>query len=229
MAELKDEARKNHDSLVEKLDKQTERIEKMESEQSEMKNKIALQDAAIARLNQQVDDMMQEKLANNVELHGMPENDGENLHEVVEKVANLLDASDTSNENAIAAVYRGRQLKNGPRPIIISFNSHVDKVTWMKSRKTKAFRDHKVPVQFSEKASQHSAASGGRGTSQQSARTRSLQIYEQLTPGRRQLLFAARKASFENNFKFVWTKDGKVFVRKNENSRAIIRILFHIM
>jgi hypothetical protein len=72
-------------------------------------------------------------------------------------------------------------------------------------------------LEFGEKVSQHSAASGGRGTSQQSTRTRSLQIYEKLTPGRRQLLFTARKASFENYFKFVRTKYGKVLVRKNEN------------
>jgi predicted nuclease with TOPRIM domain len=58
LKEIRDVARKIHDSLVEKLNKQTKRIEKMESEQSEMNNKIALQDAAIASLNQQVDDMI---------------------------------------------------------------------------------------------------------------------------------------------------------------------------
>jgi hypothetical protein len=51
----------------------------------------------------------------------MPEKDGENLHEVLKKVANLLDASDTGDKNVMATVYRGRHLKMG----LVQYNNLI--------------------------------------------------------------------------------------------------------
>ena len=41
---------------------------------------------------------------------------------------------------------------------------------------------------------------------------------ENLTPYRQRIFMAARKFCKENGFRFVWTKNGNVFVRKDENA-----------
>jgi hypothetical protein len=205
--------------LTHKLDEQLKRVNALESKHSELEIHITKQDSAISLLQQQVDDLMQEKLANNVELHGVPERDGEDLSLLVNKVASMLGASDTGEKNAIAYVYRGRKLKNGPRPVIVSFKKHEDKVEWMKNRKAKTFADYRFPVEFSEKAGASGSKSKNPGLQH-----RSMRIFEQLTPARRQLFFAARQAAYEKNFKYTWTRDGKILVRKNETTKALIRI-----
>ena len=45
---------------------------------------------------------------------------------------------------------------------------------------------------------------------------------ENLTPHRHKLHMVAKKFAKENNYKFVWTRDGNVFIRKDETSRAVM-------
>lgn len=45
-------------------------------------------------------------------------------------------------------------------------------------------------------------------------------INEHLTTHNINLFWQAKLKSKDNNYKFVWTKDGKIFVRRNENEKA---------
>lgn len=45
---------------------------------------------------------------------------------------------------------------------------------------------------------------------------------ESLSPARRRVLNAARLLRREQNFSFVWVKNGKIFLRKDEGSKAIM-------
>ncbi|RZF37580.1 hypothetical protein LSTR_LSTR016142, partial [Laodelphax striatellus] len=46
-------------------------------------------------------------------------------------------------------------------------------------------------------------------------------INENLSPYYRNLLKETKSFAKENNFMFTWVRNGKIYVRKNENSRAI--------
>ena len=46
-------------------------------------------------------------------------------------------------------------------------------------------------------------------------------IYDHLTPKRQQLLVAAKSFKTENNYKYCWTKNSTIYLRKSEETRAI--------
>lgn len=37
-------------------------------------------------------------------------------------------------------------------------------------------------------------------------------------------MYETRLEAYKNNLKFVWTKNGKIFVRKDKDTKAVIRI-----
>lgn len=51
---------------------------------------------------------------------------------------------------------------------------------------------------------------------------KNMYVKENLTPHRFKLLMDTRRFARENNVKFVWTRDGEILWRKDEQSRAII-------
>jgi hypothetical protein len=49
-------------------------------------------------------------------------------------------------------------------------------------------------------------------------------INENLSPHYRNLLYKVKEVAKENDFKFVWVQRGKILVRKNEETRVILKI-----
>ena len=49
-------------------------------------------------------------------------------------------------------------------------------------------------------------------------------VNENLTQQRKKLLWATRQRANENQFKYVWTNNGNIFVRKNDDA-ALISIM----
>jgi len=47
-------------------------------------------------------------------------------------------------------------------------------------------------------------------------------VNDQMTSTYRDLFFKARKAAKKVGYKFIWFKNNKIFVRRNESSKAII-------
>lgn len=45
-------------------------------------------------------------------------------------------------------------------------------------------------------------------------------INESLTKENKQLLFKTKEKARDASYKYVWSKEGKIFVRKNDNSRV---------
>jgi len=46
-------------------------------------------------------------------------------------------------------------------------------------------------------------------------------LNENLTPTNRQLLFQANKKRKDNQWKYLWTSNGRIFARKSDNSSSI--------
>ena len=45
-------------------------------------------------------------------------------------------------------------------------------------------------------------------------------INENLTQARKRLLWQSKQAAKENGYAYVWTMNGKIYVRKNDNSHS---------
>uniref|UniRef100_A0A147BAN2 Putative crack-1 is transposable element n=1 Tax=Ixodes ricinus TaxID=34613 RepID=A0A147BAN2_IXORI len=82
-------------------------------------------------------------------------------------------------------------------------------------------REGKIPpiiVRFNERSARDQWL-----TKRVALRQEKIFINENLTKSVRELLWSARQWAKEKNYKFVWVKNGKIFVRQSEH-RAVIRI-----
>lgn len=151
-------------------------------------------------LMRKLDECDQYARRNCVEIHGVPESPNENVMNVVQEIGQGLNRP--ISEDMVDACHRlhspGGRI--GPRPIIVKFVRRSDKEALIKSRATKR--------NFSTR---------------HMGRTDDFPIWirESLTATRRRLFKAARDFAAKEKFKFAWTKNGKIFLRKNESSKFI--------
>ncbi|XP_059484502.1 uncharacterized protein LOC132201947 [Neocloeon triangulifer] len=200
------------DQLKKTVNDQNLKIKTLEKKIDETNKALEDQKEQTATLQLQVNDLEQEKLALNVEILGVQKKDNEDLHSVVRDIAEVMKVPETA-EN-VEAVYRGRTTKNKPQVIVVKFKYAEDKQKWLDRKKSEEFKNYARP--YSAVAG---AAAGSRGPQKPS-----ISIFEQLTFKNRQLLFDTRTAATKNGVKFVWTKGGKIFARKDEKTPVAMRI-----
>lgn len=155
----------------------------------------------VSELEQKIDDMEQYSRLNSVEIQGVPENKNEDIVQVVKEVGKALNMD--ISESMIDACHRlGRRPgPGGPPPgIIVRFVRRLDKEELMKKRRVK---------------SNFSTRHMNLGMDQP------VYINEALSPARRRLLAEARKLKREKEFRFLWVRNGKIFIRREEAGKVI--------
>lgn len=191
---------------VTKVNKELQKkIELLEADNRTLKEEVHAQ-------RKQTNDIEQYGRRNNLEIHGIEETSEENVLEIVQVVAKQLHLELEPAE--IEAAHRIKSSKKAkpkptltkqnpsrPAPIIVRFVNRATRDTWMEKRKTGLSSSNVV---------------GGTNPSK-------VYLSENLTYSNRHLAFLARQAGRNLEFKFVWTKNGNVFMKKTEQS-ATIRI-----
>ena len=138
----------------------------------------------------------------NVEVHGIPECEGENLADIIIKIGQKISVDITSQD--IDIVHRLRKKTLTTKPIIVRFTSYRKKREFYQARfnlKTTKISEIIASVQHEVEAK--------------------IYINENLTQRRQELLAKARKMRKAKKLVRVWTADGKLFVRKTEESRPV--------
>lgn len=185
-----------------KLSEQSERLENalqcithLQVENSQLRKEIK-------RLYEKNEDLEQYSRANTIEINGFPEDKNESVCEIVKSIGAAIKVPIT--DEMIDACHRLRRRPGfkGPRGIIVKFVRRFTKDEFLKGRKV--YRDL---------------------STRHLDRTDDVPIYikESLSPGRRKLFFNTRMANKQLKYEFVWTKNGNVLMRKNQDS-AIISI-----
>lgn len=144
------------------------------------------------------DDLNQYQRKHNLEVHGIPEKDGEDLETIIEALARELEIEDIEY-NDIDIVHR-LPSKRSPKPIIVKFKSYDDKKRLYESR----FKLRKWSNTEEEKLN---------GANK-------VYINENLTPTRRQLFNTVRQRARQNGWYNVFTIDGKIFLKKVKGQRS---------
>jgi hypothetical protein len=214
-AELKVEL----EQLQKVITDQNLKINALEKQIAENKHEICDQKECNAALHVRVNELEQEKLALNVEILGVEKTQNENLNKLVEEIAQVMNVPETADN--IEAVYRGRSIKNKPQAIVVKFKYAEDREKWLKRKRSEEFKNFAVKAPYSAVAA---APDGSRPNVKSTSRPPPISIYEMLTYHNRQLLFDTRTAATKKEMKFVWTKGGKIFVRKDEHTPVVVRI-----
>ncbi|KAF6021451.1 hypothetical protein EB796_020238 [Bugula neritina] len=137
-----------------------------------------------------------EKANKMAEIQGVPHHQDESLKDIVTKVAELNDVHLTPVN--IDMVYRNKSKKS----IIVKFiQTHIcqDFIRSFKAKKNKSLTSKELGYKTASK----------------------IYINEYLLYPTRQLFHKVREYKKENNFKFAWTINQKVFLRETEGSKAI--------
>lgn len=144
----------------------------------------------------------------NVEINGVPENRSENLIDTMvqltKAVENPLTPDDIQHVTRVAKLNRDN---DKPRAIVAKLrNPRIrDQVLAAVTKFNKKYSQDKL-------STRHLGIGGTRSP---------VFVSEHLTPGNKHLHAAARKKAKEMSYKFVWVRNGRVYVRKDETHQAL--------
>lgn len=149
-------------------------------------------------LKLETDTLEQYSRRNCIKIHAVPEIQGENVISEVVKVGRTLGMD--LDPKLIDNCHRlGKQnLDRGVRGIIVKFIRHFEKQEMLKLRKSKR-NLNTTDLVFKEASN-------------------IILINENLTQHRRHLFSLARKMKITSGIMYVWTRNGNIYIRKNERS-----------
>ncbi|KAL4709602.1 hypothetical protein ACJJTC_007333 [Scirpophaga incertulas] len=188
------------ENLSTDLKSNSERINVLEAEN------ISLKDTVID-LQSRIDRIEQHSRASNLEIQNVPEHKSENIYAIVKQIAAVT--SYRLQETDLQLCTRTAKINTKserPRSIVVKFTSQRTRdnflaATLQFNRKNKA---------TAEKLNTSLLGIGGD--------RKPVFVVEHLSPVQKALHAAARFKARELNYKFVWIRGGKIFMRKTESS-----------
>lgn len=149
-------------------------------------------------LKTELDSLQQYTRVNDVIISGVPEKNGENIVSVVQTIGEKLNFP--TNESHIDACHR------------IKTNNVEKSIKIILKLTTRQFKNDLL-----------AAARSRRGLKAEdfgySGNKTGIYLNDHLTSTNNKIFYMARQFCKENNYKYCWTKDCKIFVRQNDSSR----------
>lgn len=195
LSNFQDEQRVLNENLI-------ERISKLESENSALRNKSCETEFKIAQMEQQARDC-------NLEIQCVPEHRSENLQALILQLAKVMNfdlgSSDIVNFHRVAKM---NSESKRPRNIVVKLSSPIKRDNFLAAVKiyNKNHGNDKL----------NTSHLGLAGNKQQ------IYISEHLSPNNKRLHAATRLAAQEKKYKYVWVRGGRIFVRRNDESPSVL-------
>lgn len=176
-----------------KLNDYIKLTDKLKEENHKLRSEVVM-------LNSRVNDLEQFSRLNNLEIVGVSERKDENLYDIAQNIANTMDF-DLSVQN-IEFIHRvqTRNSEGKPKNIIMKLTSRKIKENFLNTAKAKRKADGGHILKF---------------------RDDRIFINEHLTNENKVLFSKSREFAKEKHYKFVWVRNGHVFLRKDERSKII--------
>lgn len=187
-----------------RIDELTNRVELLENSPSNRElTDICQLKKTINGLKLELNDRDQEVLSNDLEIAGIPQEQNENpthlILGVALKLGVTLEERDIVSAERVGGATRRRDESNrtgSPRsgPIVVRLARHAQREELLSAARVR-----------------RNTTSAGLGLTSPECR---LYVNERLTRLNRHIFYQARNESQRANFKYVWTRDGKIFTRK---------------
>ncbi|CAK1540242.1 unnamed protein product [Leptosia nina] len=207
------------DKLFESVHNLGDRLDNVESRISVLENKSELspsqdcnsnQDllSSISQLKTELNDRDQELLLTDIEISGIPDNEGENLSHLVTLIASKLSVvvheDDIVSVQRAKAYSRNRSNGSGPKPssrsIYVRFTRRSIRDNLLKSARVR--RD---------------ADTSGLNLP---GDPRRFYLNERLTRHNKHLFYKAREEKKRLSWQYLWTKDGNIFARQKSDTKV---------
>lgn len=166
--------------------------------------------STLIHLNGRVDQLEQQARLNNVELQCIPEKKSENLVNIVSSLCKVVNCT-VKPENIVKCTRIAKLDPTGvrPRSIILQLSSPIVRDQFLAS--VKNYNKTKKPED--KLNTSHIGLN---------CEKKPIYVVEHLTPSNKALHAAARLRAKERKYKYVWIRNGKIFVRKADDSDFII-------
>lgn len=193
---------KQYEEMKLNLESKTAIIEELQSDNQKLKS-------TLKNVSQSLNQVEQNMRVCNVEVSGIPENKSENLSNTFKQLAESVKASIVPDD--ILQVTRVAKLvkdSDRPRTVIAKLRTprHRDIVLAAVAKFNKSNPEDKL-------SSKHLGYGGPR---------KPIFVAEHLSPDNKILHAAVRQRAREYRYKFTWVRNGRIFVRKEEFSEAIL-------
>lgn len=192
---------KQYDALAQSVNEKNEIIKGLVAKNDNLTSQIK-------NLTGRLGQVEQNMRATNIEINGIPEHRSENLIKTIEQLGKVVETplGDTDILH-VTRIAKLNKESDRPRSVLVKLRTQRrrDELLAAVIRFNKNNRENKLN-------SDHLGIGGRRVP---------VFVSEHLSPTNKHLHAAARKRAKEMSAKFVWVRDGRVFVRKNEQSHAI--------
>jgi SMC interacting uncharacterized protein involved in chromosome segregation len=186
-----------HDDMMIKNVELGKAMDKMNNTVHALKEQIKAKEGVIDTLMDRVNNLEQQALAKTIEIHGLQQNNPEDVRKVVVQLGETLGLQNVAD--SIDDVYRRRVGYGGRPPVVVmTLQTSAARNNWMQLRK-------KLRNENADKKS-------------------AIYINESLTYANRGLLKKVKEMGKEKQYKYIWTRDGQIFVRKND-TMGLVKIL----
>lgn len=196
IASLQESVRKC-ESMMKLVQQNDQEVKLLRSEVGALQATVSNQTSMIEQLQTNLNSTEQYSRRCNMEIHGIPITDDEDVKAVIEDLAERLNIG-RHHPAEVVACHRLRSRREGAAPILVQFSSTSVKEKWMSARKKLA-------------------ALPRSGTRQK------VYFNDNLTRANKDLFWQARTKGREKSYKFVWVKNATIFTKKDENA-SLVRI-----
>lgn len=196
-----EESKDYFNKVLTQLNLMEDQMKKMRQENKQLREEGARRDKEVKELTKRVNLLEQRSRINNIEIANFPPTPKENLRDVVKSIAKAVGVEILDDD--IQAVHRVQRYDQTARKnIVAQFCSR-----WKKNSILQACKSYRK-----QNESKISAKSVNPNLPDD-------QIYvsEHLTPGNKMLLGKTKKQAKAVQWKFIWTKDGVIHAKKDEN------------
>lgn len=197
------------------IKKNTDKIGTLISELAKVKEENKTLKTRLGDMEKKINNLEQYSKSFNLEFHGIPDIPEENTYKTVVKIcaaigANIEERDIEYSHRLRAPVTTNRPTNdNRPAPIIAKFYSRQDKhyiLSKLKEKKTLTLNE----IQLDPKLPK----------SKNTTKNERVFINEHLSAYNKNLFWLARGTK-KQGYKYAWVKDGRIFIRKDDNSKII--------
>lgn len=187
------------DDFTKELEKANSKIKSLESANNKLMEKNTQLENQLYNLTFQVEDMQQYSRNLNIQLNGIPESQGENVLNIVNKLAVTIDEPITLNHDIQAAHRMGNRDGPRPRPIVVRFSNRQkrDQVL-VKSKKCRLTTTDFV----------------------QNTPVAPVFVNEHLTQFNKNLLYEAKRYKTARMVQYVWVKGAKIYAKESDDAQT---------
>ncbi|XP_022189467.1 uncharacterized protein LOC111047937 [Nilaparvata lugens] len=220
LAFFRDELKKTNENVLElrksvelfsaKIDDYKLIIDDFKTEQFVIKKENEKLSKKVHEMELQVIELQQYSRINNLEIHGIPQTPNEDVYAIIEDISKTLKLKNDALKIDIAHRLPTTN-KHAIPPILIKFNNRIAKNNLFSQYKKiqSELKKLEPPGQLRTTSINRNLQDGP------------VYINENLSTYYRGLLKGAKLFAKENGYKFVWVMNGKIYVRKHEDSRPI--------